>query len=135
MPSPGDVLFHRDFQYQDGIRGEKLIIVLNQAELSTNCLALKTTSKDRRYLGALPGCNPEKKVFFIPKGHEQFHLDTYVQIPQIFPISTRSLISNGLNQLVKHEFSLSSDCFKQLLNCLKKHFKEDISEEHWEIIF
>jgi hypothetical protein len=135
MPFPGDVLFHGDFLYQDGTRGKKLLIVLNQTDLSTNCLILKTTSKEQRYLGAHPGCNPEKKVFFIPKTSEQFHLDTYVQIPQIFPISTKQLLSNGLSHLVKHEFSLSPNCFKQLLNCLKKHFKEDISEEHWKIIF
>ncbi len=78
MPNPGDVYFYSNFKFSDGEYGSKLIIILNKTENETLCLALKTTSKEHRYKGAIKGCNPHLRVFFIPQDWQRFDLDTYV---------------------------------------------------------
>ena len=135
MPNPGEVLYHTNFKFTDGSYGKKLLVVLNKSEISTDCLVLKTTSRPARYQDVKTGCNPEKHVFYIPKDLQHFDLDTYIQLPQIFAIPTKQLIKNGMNQFIQSQFTLDEICFRQLLNCLKRYFKDDIAPEHWDIIF
>jgi hypothetical protein len=135
MPNPGDVYFYSNFKFSDGEYGSKLIIILNKTENETLCLALKTTSKEHRYKGAIKGCNPHLRVFFIPQDWQRFDLDTYVQLPQIFPLPISKFLQDGMNKFIELKFSLSDDCLKQILNCLKQHYKNDIAPVHWELIF
>jgi hypothetical protein len=135
MPNPGDVLYHSNFKFTNGSYGKKLLIVLNKSEISTDCLVLKTTSQSTRYQNVKTGCNPEKQVFYIPKVWQHFDLDTYIQLPQIFAIPTNQLIKNGMNKFIQLQFTLEENCFRQLLNCLKRYFKDDIATEHWDLIF
>ena len=77
MPSPGQILFHKHFPYKDGTHGEKLLVVLNTADLDTPCLVLKTTKRPKRYIGSVQGCNVDKKVFLTPqKWQPCFLVDT-----------------------------------------------------------
>lgn len=135
MPQPGDILCYKDFQFDDGTKKEKLFLVLNAADGGNPCLVLKTTSQEKRYYGSHQGCNPDKKVFYIPTAWQScFSKDTYVQLPQIFEFSAAELIRGGLSRQIYVNKTISSDCLAQLKNCLKK-FKDDISERHWKLIF
>jgi len=135
MPKPGDVYFHSQFKYQNGSIGRKLLIVLNKKERKSLCLSLKTTSQNERYKGAQKGCNPDKKVFFIPKEWQRFDVPTYVQLVPIYPIQLEELIRLGMYKVIEYKFTLTDDCLKQLLNCLKKHFRKDISDYFYQLIF
>ena len=135
MPKPGDILWYKDFEFEDGTRKDKLFIALNTADNATPCLVLKTTSQPRRYLNSQKGCNPDKKVFFVPtKWQNWFNKDTFIQLPQIFEFTTAELLRGGRQHQIEIKAAISSDCLAQLKNCLKK-FKEDISERHWKMIF
>lgn len=135
MAQPGDVLYYRDYEFEDGARGDKYFVVLSEASLDSPCLVLKTTSRPGRYKDAGQGCDPEKKVFFVPTGWgECFKLDTYIQLPQVIELSTGDLLSGSFSSKITVVNSLSSDCFAQLKSCLKK-FKNDISQSHWRLIF
>ena len=134
MPSLGDIISYKNFVFSDGDIADKLFVVLNEDP----CLVLKTTSKPHRYNKASQGCNENLKVFFAPISWQScFKKDTYIQLPQIFEISTHELLSGGAlgSDTIKIlKSQISDDCLPELINCLKQ-FKEDIAEEHWELIF
>lgn len=135
MPKPGEILFYRNYTFDDGSVQDKLFVVLNSADLNCPCLVLKTTSRSQRYKGVSRGCNPQKKVFFVPTnwGH-CFRVDTYVQLPQIIEIPTKELLEGSFSKAIQMISSLSSDCYAQLKSCLK-YFRDDIAEQHWKMIF
>jgi hypothetical protein len=135
MPQPGQILCYKDYEFDDHSKKEKLFVVLNDTDRNSVCLVLKTTSKSRRYEGVGKGCNPQKKVFFVPTGWEQcFTLDTYIQLPEITEIATETLLVGEISRKIYVSSSLSIECFKLLKNCLKQ-FKEDISPQHRKLIF
>lgn len=135
MPTPGEILWYKDFEFKDRSKNDKLFVVLNTAEGQNPCLVLKTTSQPKRYSSVKRGCNPDEKVFFVPTEWENcFDLDTYIQLPQIFELSADELIRESWAKRINAIGSLSSNCFSQLRNCLK-NFKEDISPVHWKLIF
>lgn len=135
MPQLGQILLYVDYVFEDGTKGNKLFIILTEADLDTPSLVLKTTSQSKRYQGAKEGCNPQMKVFFIPTDWgDCFPLDTYVQLPEIIEISTKDLLQGSLSKTIRMVSSLSANHYSQLRNCLK-YFRKDISEQHWKLIF
>jgi hypothetical protein len=134
MPKSGDVLFYKDFEFEDRSKSNKLFIVLCS---DSYCLVLKTTSDNLGfYQGVKQGCNPQRKVFFIPKEEKEgFPLDTYVQFPHLIEISIPELLRGGISRKIEiMSQPISSKCLRMILDCLK-YFKDDISPEHWEQIF
>jgi len=135
MPQPGQVFYYENFQFENGSTRDKLFVILNVVDINSPCLVLKTTSQLERYEGAKKGCNPQKRVFFVPLDWQEcFTLNTYIQLPQIFEISAEELLQGALSKRIRMINSLSADCFMQLKNCLKQ-FKEDISPQHRILIF
>lgn len=135
MPYPGQILCYKDFEFKDGSKRDKLFVVLNNADTDLLCLVLKTTSQSRHYEGVQKGCSPQKKVFFVPLGWEQcFKVDTYIQLPEIIEIPTEKLLAGDISHKIRVTSSLTVECFKLLKKCLK-HFREDISPQHWKLIF
>lgn len=135
MAQPGEVLHYREYEFEDGAKGDKYFVVLSEASLDSPCLVLKTTSKPGRYKEARQGCNPEKKVFFVPARWQRcFSFDMYVQLPQVIEIPTKDLLTGSFSSRITVADSLSSDCFVQLKSCLKQ-FKNDIAQYHWKLIF
>jgi len=135
MPNPGDVYIHHQFKFGNGSIGKKLFIVLNKPALTAPCLVLKTTSQSKRYANVNLGCNPTKRVFYVPKEWQKFEENTYVQLPEIFSIPTQEFIKFSMDKMIELKFSLTEECFGQLKNCLKRYFKNDISQEHQDMIF
>lgn len=134
MPKSGDVLFYKDFEFEDKSKSNKLFIVLCS---DPYCLALKTTSdKLGFYRGVKEGCNPQRKVFLIPKEKKEgFPSDTYVQFPQLVEITIPELIEGGLSKKIKVvNQPISPKCLQLIRDCLK-NFRDDVSPEHWEQIF
>lgn len=136
MPQPGQILYYKDYEFPDDhSKRDKLFVVLNDTDRNSVCLVLKTTSKSRRYEGVGKGCNPQKKIFFVPTDWEQcFSADTYIQLEEIFQIATDELLVGEVSGKIYVSSSLSIECFKLLKNCLKQ-FKEDISLQNWKLIF
>ena len=135
MPYPGQILCYKDFPFEDGSKKDKLLVVLNDSDRDSVCLVLKTTSQSKHYEGVVKGCNPEKKAFFVPTNWEQcFTSDTYIQLPQIFPITKDELLAGDISRKIYTSTSLSIECFRLLKNCLR-NFRDDISPQHWKLIF
>jgi len=135
MPQPGQILCYKDYEFEDGTKREKLFVVLNDVDMDSLCLVLKTTSQSRRYGSVGKGCNPPKKVFFVPTDWEHcFRVDTYIQLPQIILIPTDALLVGDISGKIYVSSSLTDECFKLLKGCLRQ-FKDDISAEHRQLIF
>jgi hypothetical protein len=133
-PQPGQVLYYKQFQFEDGSAKHKLFVILHISDINSPCLVLKTTSQSRHYKGCQEGCNQQKKVFFIPLSwRECFPLDTYIQLPQIIEIPAAEIFAGTLSRRMRLMNALSIDCFTRLKSCLKK-FKADISTQHWQLI-
>ncbi len=135
MPSPGEVLCDDNFQFTDGPTGKKLLVFLNNARTGEPCLACKTTSQSRRYQNAVVGCNPDKKVFYVPKStNGGFIEDTYIQLDEIFSYSAAELLTGYWQKRIRPICNLPDLTLRQLKNCLKT-VKRDISERDYEMIF
>lgn len=135
MPYPGQILCYKNFEFEDHSKKEKLFVVLNDSDRDSVCLVLKTTSQSRHYENVEKGCNQKKKAFFVPIGWQQcFKVDTYIQLPQIFPITTDALLVGDISRKIFISSSLTPECFTLLKNCLKQ-FRGDISIQHWKLIF
>ena len=135
MPQPGQILCYKDYEFEDHSNRDKLFVVLNDTDRNSVCLVLKTTSQSKRYKGVEKGCNPPRKVFSVPTDWEQcFKLDTYIQLPEIIQITTDELLVGDISGRVYVSSSLSVECFRLLKNCLKQ-FKEDLSQQNWNLIF
>lgn len=134
-PQPGQVLFYEDFQFENGSAGDKLFVILYVADINSPCLVLKTTSQSKRYKECQEGCDPQKRVFFVPLSWQEcFPRDTYIQLPQIIEISAAEIFAGTLSKRLRLMSALSADCFARLKACLK-HFRGDISRQHWKLIF
>ena len=73
---------------------------------------------------------------FVPIDWENcFDIDTYIQLPQIIEFPALELLDGGfVSKNISVINSLSSLCLSQLKNCLKQ-FRDDVSEQHWKLIF
>jgi hypothetical protein len=135
MPQPGQIFYYKDYEFDDHSKRDKLFVVVNDTDRNSVCLVLKTTSQSKRYEGVGKGCNPQKKVFFVPTGGEQcFTLDTYIQLPEIIEIANETLLVGEISRKIYVSSSLSIECFKLLKDCLEQ-FREDISPQYWKLIF
>jgi hypothetical protein len=134
-PVPGQVLFYKDYQFDDGTTSDKLFVVLWIADINSKCLVLKTTSQPKRYCGCSEGCDIKKRAFFIPTTwRECFPLNTYIQLPQIIEISSAGIFAGILSKRMTLKSGLSGDCLRKLKACLQG-FKNDIAPAHWDLIF
>jgi len=135
MPALGDVLCDDNFQFSDGRTGKKLFVVLNNAKPGEPCLVVKTTSQSQRYTNTKIGCNPDKKVFYVPGSPTgSFLQDTFIQLDEIFPYSPDELLQGYWQKRIRPISKLPDLTFRQLKNCLKT-VKRDISERDYEMIF
>ena len=132
MPRAGQVLYHKDFIFADGKKGNKLVIVLNTCDNDKTCLVLKTTSQPAHYPQTTPGCNSCRNVFCIFEECDQgFDKDTYVQMDYIYPVNVDKLLSTKQISFVDH---LTDVCFTNLKRCLR-NFRDDIPQQYWATIY
>lgn len=142
MYNPGNVFRHFNWLGDDGKIHTKLFVVLNNftSDSSSLCLSLITTSQKKPwYKDTSKGCYKEKSVFVIPQDSECFPKDTYIVMPgprgnRIEYFNLADMIKKSVVKIVEEYGELSANCFKQLMSCLKK-FKDDITPEHWKILF
>lgn len=132
----GDILYHTDFTFHDGTKGTKLLIVLNDPDLTSEepYLIIRTTSRLKgKQMQA--GCIAAWKVFFIPPSQNEFFKEpTVLQLDHIYEMDAATVVRNGFHHTLKRVGSLSKETFAQLKNCIKQ-IKDDISEKHYKLIF
>ena len=135
MPAQGEVLCHDRFRFTDGTFGKKLLVVLNNPAARDPCIVVKTTSQSHRYQGAKPGCNPNRRVFYLlDTAKEIIRGDTYIQLEETFELPVADMTASVLKKELSSLGKLSDLSLSQIKNCLKK-VRLDIPERHYKLIF
>lgn len=132
MPTPGDILHYEDFVFDDGTIRNKFFIVL----YDDPCLMLITTSNSLRYpMVKSYGCHPEKFTYFFPCGtNPVFPKPTFVVMQRIYELQHKEAKKMLSSRRITKRSPLSCNILNSIKECLK-HFHDDISEEHWDLIF
>ncbi len=135
MPQLGNVLFDKNFRFNDGTVGEKLFIVLNNPKQNEPYIIVKTTSQKNRYQNYKYGCNSKLQMFYIPAGQDNFSKDTFVQLHYYYSYSLQNMLSKSMiTRTLEIKDKIDDLTVRQLLNCLKK-LKDDIPSYYYKIIF
>jgi len=137
MPEAGDVLFHKEWLFDNGTTGRKLLVVLNTPpDIATPFVVVKTTTNREFYGEVGTGCNVTRKVFFVLQSDEPcFDCDTYIQLHKLWEITTEQLLRGCFAKIIiPFEASVSPKCLSQIKACLK-NLRKDISVRHWNLIF
>lgn len=128
----GAVLNIPDFEFRDGGRGNKLLVVLNEPKKSAKALTVKTTSVPHNRK-CDPGCQPAKREFFI-RGGKEFPEDTWIVLssaPYLFPVvALDKAIADGKCRVVN---TLAEQTVNAIRNCLK-NFSDDLNLETRDLL-
>ena len=130
----GAVYFHPQFKFHDNETGEKRFVILNDPVDDEPYLVAKTMTNLRNRTYAV-GCNPERKVFFVPERSEAaLPLDTLVQLFEFFEFTMADLLETSLqDKILEYKGDLSTLRFSQLVNFIKT-LKNDIPQAYFEMI-
>jgi hypothetical protein len=134
MAIKGDGVFIEKFRFSDGNTGRKLVVLLTDGNLNEPYLVVKTTSQSARYPNAKEGCNERQRVFLVRPSTPGFDADTYIQLHEIYEIPALDLVKGHLDHTIQRLFSLPSQRFNELRNCLRR-LRDDISGVHFRRIF
>ena len=78
----GSIWFHENFPFEDGSKGQKLIVIVSQK--NDTHLICKTTSRKNNYRQREEGCFANKGYYMIPENKDWFTKDTWIQFDIIY---------------------------------------------------
>ena len=83
---PGDILFHRDFEFADGAAADKYLVILGGGD--AHVIAVKTTSNGTRYRSD-HGCQAGNRypAFLLTQGCCCLPLNTWVCLGDFYELS------------------------------------------------
>ena len=111
----GDVIYWRNYRFDDGITGNKLLIVLSKPEGSSKCVSALTTSVPPPF-DLVAGCNEQPRTMFkISQGTCKLKKETIVQLYR-----AEIYVLEPFSQDIKILFNLGANLTGQIKNCLKR---------------
>lgn len=128
---PGDVLFHKDYKFDDGDTSDKLLIVLAAAPPHEVMVVLTTSQQHRRELR--DGCHtcPAQSYFTFNANLGGFKKTTWVLLtPRLMFVRALELKINSGQ--VKPVLALRDVDLRSVVNCLKK--SDDVSPFHLSLL-
>ena len=114
----GAVLGWNKFQFDDGGRSDKLLIVLG-AKTGKNYLMVLTTSQHHGR-GTNPGCHADDGYFFISAGKHGFSKDTWLELYRPIEVDAATLISGNFSGDIWVVANLAEQIANEIRNCLKR---------------
>ena len=129
---PGTVLHHRDFQFEDGTKRDKYLIILG-ANPGCDCLCVLTTTQQWK-LESQRGCHHKPRTyFFIPGDGKNFFLkNTWVVLSDPVIMSNTAIIQKGMENTITVEANLKENITGEIRNCLKG--SKDISQKEMQLL-
>lgn len=110
----GAILFHPNFEFYDGGKADKLLVVMNNAGTGDPLLLAKTTSQQWRR-SKKPGCELFEPNFFIPKGRGFFRLDTWIVLDRLYPVT----LFDMTKKIFAKEIERKNDIPEQEMNAIR----------------
>jgi hypothetical protein len=127
----GSILFFKDFQFEDGIKKDKLLLILNNPIDAEPYLLCPTTSQQHNRKKIL-GCHSQNNYYFIDQNQDKFVKDTWVVFHKIYPKDIASVIKSGIDRELIKKFELESSLWDTIKNCILKSI--DIEQDFLEMI-
>ncbi len=128
----GSVLSIKDFKFADGgISPLKLVIILNNPSNDEEYLLVKTTSKPHNR-SKTPGCYSEDNYYFITKGQDKFHDDTWIIFDEYYHMTQAQMLNGITNNVITDMFDLELTLWNAIKKCILKSF--DLPGDYEEMI-
>jgi hypothetical protein len=118
----GSIFFTENFIFEDGTKGKKLLVLLNNAASNDPYLLVKTTSQKHLKPDTLGCVESYHKVYFIRANKTFFEKDTWIQLDDYFPFSQKTITKD-----LTHIGVLPDKTIKLIINCFLKINKQDLS--------
>ena len=129
----GEIWHDERFEFSDGDTGRKFFIIVSNT--SNPHIAIKVTSRARRYPSVAVGCNEKRLVYLVPVGTQaEFKKPSYLQLHEYFELAASKMLQDQFNKKIEHKGELTQHHKTHLKGCLKK-CKDDIEEEFHKLIF
>ena len=128
----GSVLSIKDFKFADGVISPlKLVIILNNPSTDEEYLLVKTTSKPHNR-SKIPGCYSFDNYYFIAKGQDKFHDDTWIIFDEYYSITQAQILSGITKNVIIDMFDLEKTLWHVIKNCILKSI--DLPGDYEEMI-
>ena len=127
----GEIFFHKNLEFFNGEFGKKLLVLLNTPKKQENYIFCKTTSQEKER-PKVPGCHPNKSLFFIPAGQEFLNENTWIQLEEFHQFHATTVLQHKWKGYLERKGKLQDLTIRQIINCIKK--LKDIEENVWELI-
>jgi hypothetical protein len=113
----GTILSDTQFEFSDGTKGEKLLVVLNDGE-TNDYIVVKTTSVSD-YKKTEFGCQIDGRYpnFFLPKGCCCLRTHTWVQLDQFFEFNSTHFLTANFSGRINRIGLLPDEIIIELLHC------------------
>ncbi|WP_304132556.1 hypothetical protein [Ignavibacterium album] len=128
----GDVIYFVNFEFSNGSKKDKLIIILNNPKSGEPYLVCITTSQHKVWRSKQPGCHSENNYYFIESGHSEFKKDTWIVFDRVYEIPVDKILNSCIRDGSYSLFSLESSLWKAIKNCITK--SKDIEQDYIEMI-
>lgn len=128
----GAILHHKDFEFQDGSKKNKYLVVLG-AQPDYDYLCVLTTSQQGKR-GSERGCHHKPHTyFFIPAdGKNSFLRNTWLLLSSPVIISKAEMIKKGIENIIQTKDNLKQPLIGEIRNCLKA--SRDISKKQMQLL-
>ena len=126
----GAVLGWSKFQFDDGEKSDKLLVVLG-AQTGKNYLAVITTSQPHGRK-ANPGCYAEDGYFFIGAGSHGFPKDTWLELYRPKEMNAATVVRGNFSGDIWVVTNLHQQIANEIRNCLKR--SPDITQHQLSLL-
>jgi hypothetical protein len=128
----GDVYCFIDFEFEDGSKKDKLLIILNTPKDDEPFLLCLTTSQQKKWRNNQPGCHSQENYYFIDSEQDKFDKDTWIVFEKLYPFKVDKLLNSCLKDGTRALFELNINILKALKKCISK--SNDIEQDYLEMI-
>ena len=128
----GEIYSHKNFKFKNGEYSKKLLVLLYVPSKGSKPYLFCLTTSQSKGKSFKEGCQPDQSLFFIPQDKEFFKEDTWLQLFAIYPMETKSVLSDCMTNYMERKDELQDLTIRQLMNCIKK--SKDVEEEYAELI-
>ena len=130
QPHRGKVFSYKQFPFGDGGQSDKLLIVVNEPDSTTDWIFIKTTSKSK--CRDTQGCHSFHNLYVLNAGEDLFRSKTWVQFNEVYNISCLALgVANKYGE-AKRIGNLKLQTVRAIINCMKN--SQDLSPHELNLL-
>lgn len=130
--SPGCIIHWKEFEFSDGEKADKFLVILG-CNTGSNYLAVLGTSK-RHKRDFAPGCNSGKGYYHIPGGQKDFFkVDTWLILADPIEIDPATFLQKAM---VEKSLTIAGQLRPEMANAIRNCLKQcaDVSAYHISLL-